>query len=224
MADGDRALACSSSIAIGLPTMLRAADDHASLPLSGTMPAFQQLHHAVGRAGDEARIALHQRADVLGVEAVDVLLRAIAFEHGVAVEVLRQRQLHQDAMHLRVGVEFGDPVEAPLRLDVGRILILIECACRPFRRRPPCCAHRPAKPGLRRPGSRPGRERHLAAGMETSQQGSAPVRVISAAKTVAGGKVSRRKGRRVVAASRVHARGSRKILLTRRVARQDRNR
>jgi hypothetical protein len=34
--------------------------------------------------------------------------------------------------------------------------------------------------------------------------------------------VSRRKGRRVVAASRVHARGSRKILLTRRVARQDR--
>ena len=62
----------------------------------------------------------------------------------------------------------------------------------------------------------------LAAGMETSQQGSALVRVISAAKTEAGGKVSRRKARRVIAASRVHARGSRKILLTRRVARQDR--
>lgn len=62
----------------------------------------------------------------------------------------------------------------------------------------------------------------LAVGMATSQQGSALVRAISAAKTVAGGKVSRREGRRVVAASRVHARGSRKILLTRRVARQDR--
>ncbi len=62
----------------------------------------------------------------------------------------------------------------------------------------------------------------LAAGMETSQQGSALVRVISAAKTEAGGKVSRRKGRRGVAASRVHARGSRKILLTRQGAIQDR--
>jgi hypothetical protein len=62
----------------------------------------------------------------------------------------------------------------------------------------------------------------LAAGMATSQQGSALVRVISAAKTVAGGKGSRRKGRRVVAASRVRALGSRKVLLTRQVARQDR--
>jgi hypothetical protein len=42
----------------------------------------------------------------------------------------------------------------------------------------------------------------LAAGMESSQLESPPVRVISAAKTEAGGKVSRRKSRPVVAASR----------------------
>jgi hypothetical protein len=62
----------------------------------------------------------------------------------------------------------------------------------------------------------------LAAGMETRQRGSVLVRVISAAKTVAGGKVSRRKGRRVAAASRAHALGNRKIPLTRQAASQNR--
>ena len=57
-------------------------------------------------AWDETRIALHQRADVLGVEAVDVLLRRDGLST-VAVEMLRQRQLHEDAVDLRIGIEFA---------------------------------------------------------------------------------------------------------------------
>ena len=44
---------------------------------------------------------LHQRADVFGVETVDILFRRDGLEHRVAVEMLRQRQLHEDAVDLR---------------------------------------------------------------------------------------------------------------------------
>jgi hypothetical protein len=57
------------------------------------------------------RGALRQGADVLGVEAVDVLLGRDRLKHLFFVEVLGQRQLHQDAVDGRVGIQLGDLVE-----------------------------------------------------------------------------------------------------------------
>jgi hypothetical protein len=50
-----------------------------------------------------------QLADVHRVEAIDVLVRPNAADDGIRVDVLRQRHLHQNSMHGRVGVQ---PVDA----------------------------------------------------------------------------------------------------------------
>jgi hypothetical protein len=51
------ALACSSSIAIGLPTMLLRPITTACLPRGSHADGLEHLHAAVGRAGLEARQA-----------------------------------------------------------------------------------------------------------------------------------------------------------------------
>jgi len=49
-----------------------------------------------------------KRADVLGVEAIHVLVDGNRFEHGLFIEMLGQGQLHEDAVDVRIGVQFGD--------------------------------------------------------------------------------------------------------------------
>ena len=51
-----------------------------------------------GVHGDEHRPALREVAEVRRVQAVDVLRRIERADHGVAVEVRGQRQLHEDAV------------------------------------------------------------------------------------------------------------------------------
>ena len=42
------------------------------------------------------------------METVHVFVRGDGIQHGIGVKVFGQRQLHEDAVHLRIGVEFGD--------------------------------------------------------------------------------------------------------------------
>jgi hypothetical protein len=74
-------------------------------------------------AGAEQRGAGHQRAGVGHVEAVHVLFRGDGFEHLVAVDVLGQRQLHQDAVDLRVVVQFVDAGQQVGFGQVGRVAV-----------------------------------------------------------------------------------------------------
>ena len=84
----------------------RAADHHRPRALQLGAGLAQQLHHAGGRAGHERLLAvLHQQAGVDGGEAVDVLGRVDQRDELVLVEVVRQRQLEQDAVHALVGVQ-----------------------------------------------------------------------------------------------------------------------
>ena len=53
------------------------------------------------------------------MEAVDVLARVDQLDHPLGVDLLRQRQLHQDAVHRGIGVERAHAVEH-LRLAGGR--------------------------------------------------------------------------------------------------------
>jgi hypothetical protein len=59
--------------------------------------------------------------DVLGVKTVDVLLGGNGLEHRVDVEVLRQRQLHQNAVDAWIGIELGDFREYHARFDIRRV-------------------------------------------------------------------------------------------------------
>ena len=62
---------------------------------------LDQLHHPERRAGDEARLAHQQAADVLRVDAVDVLARIDREQHAARVDAGGQRQLDQDAVDAR---------------------------------------------------------------------------------------------------------------------------
>ena len=79
----------------------------ASRPGDGDPGADEQLDAAGRRARDELRRPAlhHQLADVHRVEAVHVLVQADQVEHGLLVQPFGQRQLHEDAVDGRVGVQ-----------------------------------------------------------------------------------------------------------------------
>mmetsp|Transcript_15525 Transcript_15525/g.33698 ORF Transcript_15525/g.33698 Transcript_15525/m.33698 type:complete len:222 (-) Transcript_15525:405-1070(-) len=83
-----------------------AAHHHGPLAGNGDLVALQQLNAALGCAGHEQGVAPPhgQAADVLGVEAVHILLDADGVQDGLLVDVLGQRQLDQDAVDLGVSV------------------------------------------------------------------------------------------------------------------------
>jgi hypothetical protein len=69
---------------------------------------LEEPHDSRRSAGYDARPSREQRAEVRFVEAVDVLLRRDRLEHARRIDVLRQRQLHEDAVHRRIGIQFSD--------------------------------------------------------------------------------------------------------------------
>src|SRR5690606_17420739 len=68
------------------------------------------------RAGTKAELAQGQVADVLWVEAVDILARIDPVDQRTGVAPVRQRQLDQDAVNLRIGVEAVDQLQ---QLGIG---------------------------------------------------------------------------------------------------------
>ena len=84
--------------------------DHAGVrALRLDAAADEHLLHAVGRAGTECRgVADDQLAHVDGVEAVHILVGRDGQEDLLRIQMRRQRQLHQDAVHGFVGIELLD--------------------------------------------------------------------------------------------------------------------
>ena len=60
------------------------------------------------------------------MEAIDILARVDAVDEAAGVGYAGQRQLHQDAVHLRVGIEPVDQGEQ-LRFSGARGQVEIEC-------------------------------------------------------------------------------------------------
>ena len=102
---------CSSSSAIGLPTMSLRPMTTACWPASGMLLALEQLDAPERRAGHERRALLHQPADVARMKAVDVLGRVDGVEHsllGLRAHRRGQRRLHEDGVDALVRVEARD--------------------------------------------------------------------------------------------------------------------
>ncbi len=99
--------------------MVAGADHQGALAIHAFAGGLEQFDHAVGCARPQHRQALRQAAEVVGVEAVDVLVRADALDHQGAVDVLGQRQLHQDAVDALVGIEPVDLGQQRLLRHLG---------------------------------------------------------------------------------------------------------
>ena len=84
------------------------AADHQHILAGDVADIFlQQQHHARRRAGDQMRAARQQQAGIGGGERVHILGGIERIQHRGFVQMLGQRQLHQDAMHGFVGVQLA---------------------------------------------------------------------------------------------------------------------
>ena len=72
------------------------------------MDRFCQSHRAERRAGHERGQAGGEPPDIHRMKSIDILARIDGVEHGAGIDLLGQRKLHQDAMHILVGIEFRD--------------------------------------------------------------------------------------------------------------------
>ena len=68
----------------------------------------QQFADTQRRARDEPRSSCSQEPKIKRVEAIDVLERVNPLDHGRLVDRLRQRELHEDAMNSRIGIQAVD--------------------------------------------------------------------------------------------------------------------
>ncbi len=119
MADGDRRTGMHQQHGHRLANDIRTADHHGFLAFGIDARLLEELHRPVWRTGDKAGHPLHQRTNVLGAEAIDILLGGDCVQHRVGVEMLWQGQLHQNTVNLRIGVEFGDFCQDFSRRRIG---------------------------------------------------------------------------------------------------------
>ena len=136
---------------IGRPTWLH-AHNGALRPRTGwsVWPSSVVMPRGCTGAG---RTRAGQVADVFRVEAVHVLARVDALDQPARIRDARQRQLDQDAVNLRIGVELVDQVEQLGLGGTGRQIVVMRLDA-DLRRRGACCARTPSRPGRRRPAPR----------------------------------------------------------------------
>ena len=111
---------CSSSSAIGLPTMSLRPMTTARFPAIAIPDRSQQLDDAQRGARDEPRSILHEQSDVGGMEPINVLVGPDRVEHlplGVRPHRLGQRGLDENAV---VRVAPIQPLDELEKLRQGR--------------------------------------------------------------------------------------------------------
>ena len=102
----------------GLADDVGATHHHGVQAAQVTEGFVQQAHATAGRAGCEDLVALHQPANVFTMKPVHVLDRRNGLDHRLFIDVRRQWQLHQNAVHARVGVEALDQLQHLLLADI----------------------------------------------------------------------------------------------------------
>ena len=100
---------------------IAATDDDRLLTVHGNIRQFQHADAAGRRAGHKPRLPGHQPTDIDRMEPIDILGRIDAVEDlGFTVSnLLRQWQLHQDAVDPLIEIEFIDLGD---ELALGRLL------------------------------------------------------------------------------------------------------
>ena len=83
-----------------------AADDDGIFAGEVTVDRFEHLHDAVGRAGAKSCDAGHEASGIEFMKAVHVLVRINGFDDAGGVDVMGKRQLHENAVHTLILIEF----------------------------------------------------------------------------------------------------------------------
>ena len=114
----------------------RLADDVGAADHHGVHAGERGVHRLRQHDAAERR-ARHQRRQAAGkppgidrVKAVDVLGRVDRRDHLLGVDLLGQRQLHQDAVHRRIGIELADQRQQFGLAHGLRQLVVERRACR----------------------------------------------------------------------------------------------
>ena len=97
-----------------------AADHHGALAGERDAGLLEHLDDPLRGAGQHAGLLLPEGGDVQRMEAVHVLLAADGLDDLRFADVPGQGQLHQDAVHLGIGVEVADQRQKLLLGDVDR--------------------------------------------------------------------------------------------------------
>jgi hypothetical protein len=99
---------------------LLAPTTHDVLAFERNALVLEQLQHAIRRTRREHGAAHDQPADIVEMEAVDILLHGDRVQNARNLEPRRQRKLNENAMNVGTAVEFLDLVNHDLRIDVQR--------------------------------------------------------------------------------------------------------
>ena len=89
MGDRDRRVAREEHERHGLADDARTTHDHRALPRRVDSVLIEHAHDARRRAGPQARKPAYQAAQVLGMEAIHVLIRSNRRDHRLFIEVAR---------------------------------------------------------------------------------------------------------------------------------------
>src|SRR5690606_18913286 len=98
---------------------IRGADNDGIEPVQVDTSAFQQRHDAFRRAGAQQGHALGKPADIVGMEAVYILVWTNALEQLRRIQMPRQRQLYEDAINKRIFIELVDQRQQLFLLGLG---------------------------------------------------------------------------------------------------------
>jgi hypothetical protein len=102
---------------------IRRTHDDRVLPLGRDTAALEQPDHPVGSARPHQRVPEREPADVVGMEPVHVLGGGDCLDDDTFVDVVRQRNLHEDAVDRLVRVELADQAQQlRLRRGVGQVV------------------------------------------------------------------------------------------------------
>ena len=86
-----------------------AAADHDAMPSGGFDPViFQQFENPVRRGRQIGRQSGDHPPGIDRMKTVDILFRIDRFDHPLFRDMFRQRQLNDETVHLRIGVQPGD--------------------------------------------------------------------------------------------------------------------
>ena len=125
VADRDGRVLGEQQVRHRLADDLAAADDDGATALELDAVLVEQLHASRGRGRNERRVSEIELAGAHRMEAVDVLRRRDEARRSAAVELLRQGQLDEDAVHLVVSVEPLDELAQLLGRSLGRQPVVV---------------------------------------------------------------------------------------------------
>ena len=105
MRDGHGAAVAQKQVRHGFADDIAAPDDHGVKARQAAVMVAQHHQTAKRRAGHHRLLPGAQKPDIGDMKPVHILGRINTVDYQIAVQVIGQRQLHQDTMHRRIGIE-----------------------------------------------------------------------------------------------------------------------